>query len=1152
MVNTEGTEKPCQRDWAGGKRWALIVLASVALVLATIAGLAQGNSRKPLTANVRHCKRRFPGRGKKNREARRRCIERAKRDQRPPKTEGPPATSAPPSTPAEAPGPPEAPGSNPGLPDSAPDTVLDSASQGTVATDQAQFSFHSDTLESTFQCNLDGADWVTCTSPTFYTGLTDGSHEFEVRAVDSVGTVDPTPAQAVWEIDTVAPQTTITSAPSGEVPAGPVALSFTNSEAGGGFECRIDFAPFALCSSPFQIGAPAGEHIFEVRAFDHAGNRDQTPAQATWTSLADESGSSLEVIDSLHGAIAGLPYSDQVSASGGTAPYTFTIEDLPPGLNSDPEGRITGSPEEVGAVTLQVRVADALGDQAEGTVSLNVSGSLPPDCMQRSCSHLTPDGETVEIDGSSVVSVSRDPQSGAVDELTLSGPAPRPQQIIVVSRAVALPSGLIALVLTATPGPEGTTKLTLDPASPADAYADGTVQALGSPQALQESSAARASGAGTSTGRRAAAPGSLQCDSGVSSELHGLDVKPALTPSMAAIWHHPLFGGGGFYVGTGGLELFQFDLDGKIEVNLGVTIAGSTTCTLQLPSFVEAVPAGDLGAILIEASPTITLKADGKVDARASVTLSCGTEYRWDEGREYRQSFCAENHQPLALQADSGVDVSARGALQTTVSLDDLVGVDGTVAATLHAGYTPTQHPVAEIDAGAEYELGACLACFWKGAPTRVSVAHGTVFHKTLATYDSQPPPPAPGAEGSIPVGSMAPLPPTASATRTFASPLNRFLVVFEDPSTEHAYLGYLTAGGAYPSQVLSLPTSVADVTFGPDGTAFATIGSLAPFEGGELVKIPPDLSGAEQIHSWGITPTGAYRSPGSITYLGGRIYVEALAPNVYFSCQGQLSELTTSGEDIASTGPPVDCGGDYAAANGQLSVWDAGWSDISWIDPVDLSVLTTRSSASGYLYSFAAGADGSYATATGEGAACSDLTIAHPSLGGIDYQAPLTSVLGLNPSDACGFGGVAETTAGDLVVAAADAHGLVLATIHGTSISRVQVGPANAQEIEVVADGAGGVVVSYRLEEECEGPEGYPSKLCQRTVVLFRKGGTTTTIASLGGTYSEGVAEIRPPVLVDGQILLSLEVDTDYEGHERLQVIDAAVARQGWHDPAE
>ena len=53
---------------------------------------------------------------------------------------------------------------------------------------------------------------VACSSPKDITGLSDGSHTFQVRAVDAVGNRDPTPAIFTWTVDATAPDTTINSA----------------------------------------------------------------------------------------------------------------------------------------------------------------------------------------------------------------------------------------------------------------------------------------------------------------------------------------------------------------------------------------------------------------------------------------------------------------------------------------------------------------------------------------------------------------------------------------------------------------------------------------------------------------------------------------------------------------------------------------------------------------------------------------------------------------------------------------------------------------------------------------------------------------------------------------------------------------------------
>ena len=83
--------------------------------------------------------------------------------------------------------------------------------------------------------------------------------------------------------DTVAPETTITAAPGSTVRSGSASFSFVASEAGARFECRLDGAPFAGCTSPVSYsGLADGTHTFSVRAVDAAGNVDATPATHSW------------------------------------------------------------------------------------------------------------------------------------------------------------------------------------------------------------------------------------------------------------------------------------------------------------------------------------------------------------------------------------------------------------------------------------------------------------------------------------------------------------------------------------------------------------------------------------------------------------------------------------------------------------------------------------------------------------------------------------------------------------------------------------------------------------------------------------------------------------------------------------------------------
>jgi hypothetical protein len=83
-----------------------------------------------------------------------------------------------------------------------PETGIDSGPSGTVNATSASFDFSSTEPDSAFECALDGAAFSRCTSPQNYTGLSDGSHTFQVRAIDAAGNTDTTPATRTWTVDT--------------------------------------------------------------------------------------------------------------------------------------------------------------------------------------------------------------------------------------------------------------------------------------------------------------------------------------------------------------------------------------------------------------------------------------------------------------------------------------------------------------------------------------------------------------------------------------------------------------------------------------------------------------------------------------------------------------------------------------------------------------------------------------------------------------------------------------------------------------------------------------------------------------------------------------------------------------------------------------
>jgi hypothetical protein len=252
---------------------------------------------------------------------------------------------------------------------SAPDTTIDAGPAATTSDATPELAFSADQAGSTFECRIDGGAWAACTSPHTIAALGDGPHTFEVRATDTAGNVDPTPPRAAsrstqrcptprstpaprarrttprrssrsrptsrarrssaastaapgrpaprprptasladgdhtfevratdpagntdatpatrtFTVDTAVPETSIESGPAGPTSDATPDFSFSADQAGSTFDCRIDGGAWAACTSPQTVAALAdGDHTFEVRATDPAGNADPTPATRAFT-----------------------------------------------------------------------------------------------------------------------------------------------------------------------------------------------------------------------------------------------------------------------------------------------------------------------------------------------------------------------------------------------------------------------------------------------------------------------------------------------------------------------------------------------------------------------------------------------------------------------------------------------------------------------------------------------------------------------------------------------------------------------------------------------------------------------------------------------------------------------------------------------------
>ncbi len=276
-----------------------------------------------------------------------------------------------------------------------PDTQIGKHPNALVASSAAQFEFSgsdgSGSGVSSFQCRLDSSEasgWGACTSPQVYSSLADGSHKFEVRAVDVAGNVDPTPALFSWNVDMTAPQTQTAGPPSLSA-SDNAQFEFSGSDGSGSgvssFQCRLDSleaSAWGTCSSPKEYATLAdGSHKFEVRAIDVVGNVDQSPASLSWTvdttAPQTQIGNGPPLISA--SAAATLIFSGADGAGSGVASFECRLD------STAPSGwQACASPKEYAALAdgvhkFEVRAIDVAGnaDPSPAVVNWTVDTTAP-------------------------------------------------------------------------------------------------------------------------------------------------------------------------------------------------------------------------------------------------------------------------------------------------------------------------------------------------------------------------------------------------------------------------------------------------------------------------------------------------------------------------------------------------------------------------------------------------------------------------------------------------------------------------------------------------------------------------------------------------------------------------------------------------------
>ncbi|MCE9575942.1 MAG: cadherin-like domain-containing protein, partial [Deltaproteobacteria bacterium] len=181
--------------------------------------------------------------------------------------------------------------------------------------------------------------------------------------------------------DATPPDTTITANPTNPSDVLSPSFSFTSPDAAATFQCSLDGAAFAACTTPLTVGPLAlGSHTFQVRAVDAAGNVDPSPASYTWRvnatpvvvadtfTVAEDSSTALTVRANDTG-LGDTPITTAITVA---AAHGTTV------INADGTIQYTPTGNYNGPDTFTYRLTDNDGQQGTAVVTINVTAVNDP------------------------------------------------------------------------------------------------------------------------------------------------------------------------------------------------------------------------------------------------------------------------------------------------------------------------------------------------------------------------------------------------------------------------------------------------------------------------------------------------------------------------------------------------------------------------------------------------------------------------------------------------------------------------------------------------------------------------------------------------------------------------------------------------------
>jgi Ice-binding-like/Putative Ig domain len=215
------------------------------------------------------------------------------------------------------------------------------------------------------------------------TPTTLGPSAFTVRATDASGCF----AQIAYTVVIAAAVCPAIALQPAALPPGRLGVAYSQTITASGGTAPYAFAVVAgtlppgltLTIAGVVAGTPTtlGPSTFTVRGTDANG----CFAQITYVLVIAAATCPLITVSPavLPAGTVGLPYVQQITASGGTGPYTFTLltGTLPPGLSLTPAGLLSGSPTTLGSSTFTIQATDGSACPGIATYTIVIQAVVP-------------------------------------------------------------------------------------------------------------------------------------------------------------------------------------------------------------------------------------------------------------------------------------------------------------------------------------------------------------------------------------------------------------------------------------------------------------------------------------------------------------------------------------------------------------------------------------------------------------------------------------------------------------------------------------------------------------------------------------------------------------------------------------------------------